>query len=81
VGQIADTFDISEDGLTYTFHIRDGVTFHEGGELTTEDAAYAIWRGMLQDRAAGPQWMFWDAFFGYETVEGYAIDLANAAME
>jgi peptide/nickel transport system substrate-binding protein len=81
VGQLADTWEISEDGLTYTFHIRDGVTFHEGGDLDAHDAAYAIWRGMLQDRAAGPQWMFWDAFFGVETVEGYAIDAANAALE
>jgi peptide/nickel transport system substrate-binding protein len=81
VGQLADTWEISDDGLTYTFHIRDGVTFHEGGTLDAHDAAYAIWRGMLQDRAAGPQWMFWDAFYGYETVEDYAIDLANAALE
>jgi len=77
VGQLADTFDISEDGLTYTLHIRDGVKFHEGGDLDAHDAAYSIVRGMLQDRAAGPQWMFWDAFFGYETVENYAVDKAN----
>jgi peptide/nickel transport system substrate-binding protein len=81
VGQLADTWEISEDGLTYTFHIREGVKFHEGGDLDAHDAAYAIWRGMLQDRAAGPQWMFWDAFFGYETVEDYAIDSANAGLE
>jgi len=56
------------------------VKFHEGGDLDAHDAAYAIWRGMLQDRSAGPQWMFWDAFFNYETVEGYAIDQANAAL-
>ncbi len=80
VGGLADTWEISDDGLTYTFHIREGVTFHEGGELDAHDAAYAIWRGLLQDRAAGPQWMFWDAFFGYETVEGYAIDKANEGM-
>jgi peptide/nickel transport system substrate-binding protein len=81
VGGLADTWEISEDGLTYTFHIRDGVKFHQGGDLDAHDAAYAIWRGLLQDRAAGPQWMFWDAFFGYETAEGYAIDLANAGLE
>ncbi|MCJ7737939.1 MAG: ABC transporter substrate-binding protein, partial [Anaerolineae bacterium] len=80
VGQLADDWDISDDGLTYTFHIRDGVKFHEGGDLDAHDAAYSIWRGLLQDRAAGPQWMFWDAFYGYETVEGYAIDQANAAL-
>jgi peptide/nickel transport system substrate-binding protein len=77
IGQLADTWEISDDGLTYTFHIREGVKFHEGGDLDAHDAAYAIWRGLLQDRAGGPQWMFWDAFFGYETVEGYAIDMAN----
>jgi peptide/nickel transport system substrate-binding protein len=80
VGQLADSWEISDDGLTYTFHIREGVKFHEGGDLDAHDAAYAIWRGLLQDRAAGPQWMFWDALFGYETVEGYAIDKANAAL-
>jgi peptide/nickel transport system substrate-binding protein len=80
VGQLADSWEISDDGLTYTFHIREGVNFHEGGDLDAHDAAYAIWRGLLQDRSAGPQWMFWDALFGYETVEDYAIDAANAAL-
>lgn len=80
VGGLADTWEISDDGLTYTFHIRDGVNFHEGGDLDAHDAAYSIWRGLLQDRAAGPQWMFWDAFFGYETAEDYAIDKANEGM-
>ena len=80
VGQLADSWEISDDGLTYTFHIREGVKFHEGGDLDAHDAAYAIWRGLLQDRSAGPQWMFWDAFFGYETVEGYAIDKANEGL-
>ncbi len=80
VGGLADSWEISDDGLTYTFHIREGVKFHEGGDLDAHDAAYAIWRGLLQDRAAGPQWMFWDALFGYETVEDYAVDQANAAL-
>ena len=31
---------ISADGKTYTFTIRKGVTFHEGGELTPEDVVY-----------------------------------------
>jgi len=77
VGGLADSWEVSDDGLTYTFHIREGVKFHEGGDLDAHDAAYSIWRGLLQDRAAGPQWMFWDAFFGYETVEDYTVDKAN----
>ena len=54
VGQLADSWEISDDGLTYVFHIREGVKFHEGGDLDAHDAAYSIWRGLLQDRASGP---------------------------
>lgn len=37
---IAESYDISEDGLTYTFHLRDDVTFHNGKALTSADVLY-----------------------------------------
>jgi len=64
VPQLADTWEISEDGLTYTFHIRSGVTFHDGAEMTASDFAYSLQRGMLQGGTASPQWMYYEAFFG-----------------
>jgi ABC-type transport system substrate-binding protein len=64
VPQLAESWEVSDDGLTYTFHIRPGVTFHEGGELTASDAAYSLQRGMLQGGTASPQWMYYEAFFG-----------------
>ncbi len=39
--ELADSVDVSEDGLVYTFHIRDGVTFHDGEALTAEDVAFS----------------------------------------
>jgi peptide/nickel transport system substrate-binding protein len=80
VPNLAERWEVSDDGLTYTFYLRDGVKFHQGGDLEAHDAAYALWRGMLQDRTYGPYWMFWESFFGVETAEGYAIDLANAGQ-
>ena len=77
VPNLADSWEISEDGLTYTFHIREDVKFHAGGDLDAHDAAYALWRGLLQDRTYGPYWMFWEALLGPETAEDYAIQLAN----
>lgn len=41
VGAIAKSYDISEDGVTYTFTLNEGVTFHDGSELTSEDVVYS----------------------------------------
>ncbi len=59
--------DISDDGMAYTFHIRQGVTFHEGQSLTATDVAYSFWRGLLQGGYASPQWLLAEPFFGAGT--------------
>jgi peptide/nickel transport system substrate-binding protein len=40
VGDLAETFDISSDGLTITFHLRHGVTWHDGARFTSKDVLY-----------------------------------------
>ncbi len=37
VGDIAESWTVSKDALTYTFKIRQGVKFHDGSELTAKD--------------------------------------------
>lgn len=44
IAAIADSYDISDDGLTYTFTLKEGVTFHDGSELTAEDVLYSYKR-------------------------------------
>ena len=39
---IASRWELSDDGLTTTFTIRRGVKFHDGTELTAEDAAWSL---------------------------------------
>ncbi len=38
--ELATGFELSDDGLTYTFTIREGVLFHDGTELTAADVKY-----------------------------------------
>jgi peptide/nickel transport system substrate-binding protein len=38
----AEMPEISEDGLTYTFALRDDVTFHDGSQMTSEDVAFSL---------------------------------------
>lgn len=49
---LAESWDISDDGLSYTFHLRDGVTFHDGSEFTVEDVAASIRRVQSEDIAS-----------------------------
>src|SRR6056297_2901299 len=36
-GDLAKNYTISDDGKVYTFHLHEGVKFHNGDELTAED--------------------------------------------
>ena len=55
---------ISGDGTTYSFPIRKGIIFQEGGELTPEDVAYSFKRNMIADPDGGPMWMLLEALTG-----------------
>lgn len=79
VPMLATKWDISSDGKTYTFTIRKGVKFHEGQDLTPEDVAFSIWRGLIQDRAGGPQWIMIQPYFGLDaqSFKGDVVDKQN----
>jgi peptide/nickel transport system substrate-binding protein len=41
---LAKDYEMSDDGRTYTFTLREGVTFHDGTELTADDVVYSFRR-------------------------------------
>lgn len=75
VPSIATDWEVADGGQTYTFDLRDDVTFHNGDSLTAEDVAFSVER-MMTIRA-GPSWM-WDGILepdGATVVDDTTVEL------
>ncbi|APU16514.1 MULTISPECIES: ABC transporter substrate-binding protein [Actinoalloteichus] len=49
VPALAESWDVSEDGLDYTFHLAPDVTFHDGTEFSADDVVWSIERTIAPD--------------------------------
>jgi len=58
--ELAESYTVSDDGLVWTFKIRDGFTFHDGQPLTADDIAFSY--NFYQSHAEFP---FLNAYTGY----------------
>lgn len=64
---LAESYTISEDGKTFTFKLRDGVTFHNGRKLTAEDVKYSLDR-VVNPKTQSPGAGFFGSIKGYDAV-------------
>ena len=58
VAGLAESWTISEDGLNYTFSLRDGVTFHDGTTMDAEDVKFSLDRARAEDSANAQKALF-----------------------
>ncbi|MEO1001442.1 MAG: ABC transporter substrate-binding protein, partial [Pseudomonadota bacterium] len=49
VPALAESWEISDDGLTYTFTLREGVTFHDGSSFEASDVVFSLDRARAED--------------------------------
>ena len=49
---VAERWELSEDGLTWTFHLRPGQKFHNGDPLTAQDVKFSLERQMAPNSLA-----------------------------
>ena len=61
----AESADVSDDGLTWTFKIRDGINFHDGQPMTANDVAFSV--NLYKNN---PDYIYLNAYtVNFETVE------------
>jgi len=78
---LAESWTWNEADLTWTFKIRKGVKFHEGGTLTPEDVEYSFERIMTQDRVGGPALLIDMPLVGVELYEDTTWAAVDASVE
>ena len=71
---VAEGYEVSEDGLTYTFTLKDGLKWSDGSDMTAADFEYSWKRAAATETAADYSYMF-------NGIKGYPDELAVAASE
>jgi len=70
---LAKSWEISDDGLTYTFELVEGVKFHNGDELTAEDVVFSLERIMAIGEGSG--YMFISSVKEANVLEKYKVQI------
>ena len=68
--QLAERWEVSEDGKQVTFHLRPGVKFHSGNPLTAHDVAWSLYRVMKLNYGLATTWKAY----------GYSVDNIQALV-
>ena len=69
--RVAERWEASDDGLTYTFYLKKGIKFHNGDELTASDVAFSMNR--LLAIGEGYAYLFADSMDSVEAPDDYTV--------
>ncbi|MGY5875917.1 MAG: ABC transporter substrate-binding protein [Candidatus Thorarchaeota archaeon] len=78
---LAESVDISDDGLNYTFTLRQGITFHDGTPFNASCVKYNIERAMAIFDTWGPVWMLAEPMLGGQAVEDAAYEYGEGSTQ
>ena len=76
----ADTYEVSDDGLNWTFHLRDGLKWSDGQPLTAADFEWS-WKRAVSPDTAAPYGEFFNVIAGYDAAAAGDFDALQVKAE
>ena len=73
-GAIINDYEISNGGKVYTFHIRKGITFHNGEKLTAEDVKFT-YEAFMNKELASPHREYYTDIKELKLVDDYTLEV------
>ncbi|HAC48049.1 ABC transporter substrate-binding protein [uncultured Sulfitobacter sp.] len=77
---LAASWEVSEDGLTYRFTLAEGVTFHDGSALDAEDVVYSFDRAMGED-SVNPSKDIFEPIESVKAVDPQTVEITLKAKD
>jgi peptide/nickel transport system substrate-binding protein len=71
IPKLAESWEVSEDAKVYTFHLREGVTFHNGEPFTSDDVIFTIDKGL--DNGSSTIKNIYGLFESYTAPDDYTV--------
>jgi len=70
--RLAESYSVSADGLTYTFHLRKDVKWHDGQMFTAADVV-ATWKIIVNNDFAARRQLGWDKIVSIDTPDDFTV--------
>lgn len=80
VPSLAESWEISEDGRVYTFHLREGVKFHNDEEFKADDVLFTIDKMMNPEEATINSWIFEPIEGAQERLDGQSDQVSGVKV-
>ncbi|MSU92335.1 ABC transporter substrate-binding protein [Rhodobacteraceae bacterium 2CG4] len=71
---LAESWEIADDGLSYSFTLREGVTFHDGAALTADDVVFSLDRARAEESTNAQKALF-DAIDEVTAVDDLIVEI------
>jgi peptide/nickel transport system substrate-binding protein len=72
---LADTWDVAEDGLTYTFNLNPNVTWHDGTPFTAADVIFSFDITLAEDTLSPRRGSVLEMLESYEAIDDFTVQL------